>query len=105
MSDDIRTEDLQQAIAREMAKPEAMTRNHDLINWAQGLIDDRANPGATAARSAFERHQQANGKATEKSPLPAMQAYLDRCVARCQKNLAENQRTKVKANVIVKGKA
>lgn len=84
MTTELHDTDLQAAIDRENAKPNAMDRNQDLINWAQGILDDRKNPGASKARDAFLAHQNGQGIGNEKDRLPNMTAYIKRCVARVQ---------------------
>lgn len=84
MSTELRESDYQAAIDRENAKPDAMSRDQGLIAWAQGHLDDLKNPAAKLARDAYNAHQAANGNPTEASPLPAMDAYLLKCVNRCR---------------------
>lgn len=84
MTTELHDTDLQQAIDREMAKPDALSRNMDLVNWAQAQLDDRKNPGAAKARDAFMVHQNANGQGNEKDPLPNMSKYLKTCMDRCR---------------------
>lgn len=84
MTTELHDTDLQAAIDRENAKPDALQRDQNLIAWAQGILDDRKNPGASKARDAFLAHQNANGVGNEKDPLPQMTKYLAGCIARCR---------------------
>lgn len=85
MTTELHDTDLQAAIDREMAKPDALQRNQELIQWAQAQLDDRKNPGAVKARDAFLAHQNKNGIGNEKDRLPNMSAYLRKCIDRVQK--------------------
>ncbi|MGL6569165.1 hypothetical protein ACSZOI_05665 [Aeromonas caviae] len=84
MTTELHDTDLQAAIDRENAKPDALQRDQGLIAWAQSILDDRANPGAGKARDAFLAHQNSQGVGNEKDPLPNMSAYIASCVARCR---------------------
>ncbi len=84
MNTELHDTDLQAAIDRENAKPDALQRNQELIQWAQAQLDDRKNPGAAKARDAFLAMQNAKGISNEKDPLPNMTAFLNRCIARCR---------------------
>ncbi|MFQ2315848.1 hypothetical protein [Aeromonas caviae] len=84
MSTELHDTDLQAAIDRENAKPDALQRNQELIQWAQAQLDDRKNPGAARARDAFMAMQNAKGIGNEKDPLPQMTKYLQSCIARCR---------------------
>ncbi len=88
MTTELHDTDLLAAIDRENAKPNALDRDQGLIAWAQGILDDRKNPGASRARDAFMAHQNSQGVGNEKDPLPNMSAYLKKCIDRVQKRKA-----------------
>jgi len=57
MTTELHDTDLLAAIDRENAKPNALDRDQGLIAWAQGILDDRKNPGARQRERPTPQHE------------------------------------------------